>query len=215
VSKTIAALLTAVLMLLGGTNACDQKKYDTPAGGDQGDSAGDNQPGSACGIPGAIGEPVAQIESAQFIYDIYVEIWNEDCVSLNLVDEGGAADGHVIPPVHIFVDGEISDDQGHMRKADFLGGSVKEKNVNVPYHLRANVAPRSAPHTVVIVADVNRDARSWVNDAVDDDGFLHCRILRDSAPIVVAKGSLDRVEHTIPLRDGGGQVSCHLKVGVG
>lgn len=205
--QAIIATVGAVLIAL----ACD-----VPAGSDQGGSAGDNQPKS-CALPGAIDQPAAlvKVDASQFVYDVYVEIWGVDCKPITLADEGGAEDGQTIPPVHIFVDGHITDEHGNSQFADFLGGAAREKDVNVPYHLRANVSPRSAPHDIVVVADVNRLARDWVREAVDGEGFIHCRILRDSAPIRVPEKSRDKVSHTVALVDGAGQASCHVTVGVG
>ena len=204
--QAVIATAAAVLIAL----ACD-----VPAGSDQGDSAGDNQPGGACTVPAAGGgAPAAKLDDGQFVYDLYVELWDENCNSAAMVDEGGAADGHTIPPLHVYVEGHITDSNGVSQPADFLGESQHEKDVNAPYHLRAFVAPRSAPHDVLIIGTVNRGARSWVGEGLPD-GFIHCRITRDNAQIKVAQGSRDRVTHTVALSGGAGQVSCHLTVGVG
>ena len=203
------ALLVATLALFGANGGCS-KKYDVPAGGDQGDSAGDSQPGAACsvGAGGQAEEPAAKVQFDKYVYDVYIELWDEDCNSSALADDGKMADGKLIKPVHVFIDGSINGEP-----AQYLG-TFREGDVDTPFHVRGFVNPRNAPHQMSIVADVNRAARKWV-DEVLGDGYLHCRIMRDSAPIVVVKGSRDRVSHTTALVDGQAQVNYHLFVGVG
>lgn len=199
---TIVATAAVALIAL----ACG----DVPAGSDQGDSAGDNQPGKACELTVGAGgsEPLARFTDGQFVYDVWVELWDEDCTSASLADHGGAPDGKLIKPVHVFLHGEING-----QTADYMG-TAREQDVNTPWHARGFVSPRNTPHQLSVVADVNRDARSWVAETLGD-GFIHCRIWRDGAPIPTAKGSRDRVTHTVPLIDGRGQANCHFFVGVG
>lgn len=205
--KHIIAILVAAV--LATFTACG----DTPAGSDRGDSAGDNQPGAACGKGASGVEPAARVDDGQFVYDVFVELWDENCNVAAMRDVGGAPDGQVAKPLHIFVDGEITGTDGVPRKADYMGGSVKEKDVDAPYHLRAFVKPRNAPHDMVVIANTNRGARPWIGESLDG-GFLHCRILRDSAPIRAPRPR-DRVSHTVPLEGGAAIVRCHFQVGVG
>lgn len=204
VKTGVAATVAAVLVAL----ACG----DVPG---EGDSAGNNQPDDlpACAREANYLQPLARVADGQYVYDVWVELLDENCNSAAMVDRGGAPDGNIMKPLHVYVGGNITGTDGVSREADYMGGSVKEKDVDAPYHLRAFVSPRNAPHDMIVVANVNQDVREWVGESLEG-GALTCRIWRDGAPIHVARGSRDRVEHTVPLVNGTAQVNCHFYVGV-
>lgn len=211
--QTVIATAAVALLAL----ACG----DVPAGGDRGDSAGDNQPNPlpGCAVP-ANAEPAAQVDDGKYVYDFYVELWDENCNSAAMVgdsDLGDDAGPPALPPVHIFLEGHVQDKNGQAQPAYFLDNAKKEKDVNTPYHVRGFVSPRGAPHWIILLASVNAPARGWVGESLEG-GALHCRITRDSRPIVDAKNVsgrvVDRTTHTVALVNGAASVSCHLTVGV-
>jgi hypothetical protein len=199
-NKKLTALILVSLVSLAG---CTPKE----------NSAGNNQPGKACAFDAAGQAPAAKVDDGKYVYDVFVELWDDDCNSESVANEL-ANDHEGAKPVHVYINGNITGKDGASRPADYMGGSGPEKDVDVPYHLRAFVSPRQAPHDMVVVARVNPGARNLVNDALDHGGFLHCHINRDSAKIPVARGSRDVVTHTVALESGRGQVNCHFTVGV-
>ena len=209
----MTALATGAALLIA--LACD-----VPAGSDQGDSAGDNQPNPlpGCAVPANV-EPAARVDDGKYVYDFYVELWDENCNSAAMdgtsyPDEAGVT----IAPVHIYIEGHVADKNGNSGPVTFLDSSAREKDVNTPYHVRGFVSPRNAPHDVVLVASVNPAAAEWIGEGLDG-GALHCRITRDSRPIVDApnrRGQIvDKSSDTKPLVNGRAQVNCHVTVGVG
>lgn len=93
--KAVAALLTMVLTLFAA-DSCG--KYDVPAGHDQGDSAGDNQP-NRCAVP----PDKARLERVGYAPTYEYEMWlyfeDEDCgvvsaqVEATIFREGTYEDG--------------------------------------------------------------------------------------------------------------------------
>lgn len=211
----IIALTMAIMAVLSGPAACAPR---APGGDTSGGSAGDNQPDPlpGCAIP-VNAEPAAQVYDSKYVYDFYVELWDEDCGSASMADEGGAPDGVVHKPVQITLEAFVKDAQGHSKPAYFLDGAEIHKDVNTPYHVRGSVTPRNAPHDALLIARVNPAAATWVNEELEG-GALHCRITRDSRPIVDAKNRrgevVDRTTDTKPLINGQAQVVCHFSVGV-
>lgn len=183
-SKTIAALLTAVLMLLSGPTACDQKKYDVPAGGDRGDSVGDNQPCPAVMMcpsercqPGQVQiNPVAYEQQAPEVYQytIFVDVEDEDCGSLTFKNK-----------MRVERDGAYHNRETnqaiHMVWDDGKSGAV---NVSPPYHTRG-IIEKSIPHNVGVIATIVVTTE-MVNAGA---AWLTCRIERD-AQLVVGPGSV-------------------------
>jgi hypothetical protein len=167
------------------------------------------------------GEPAAQLDDGKYVYDFYVELWDEDCRSWAMVGDSDPFDDETgpapIPPVKLYINGSITDKNRVEQPAYFLDSAKTEKDINTPYHLRGFVSPRNAPHKIILIARVNPQAREWVGESLDG-GALHCRITRDSRPIVDAKNRdgtvVDRTTHTVALINGAASVSCHLAVGV-
>lgn len=178
-SKTIAALLTAVLMLLGGANACDQKKYDVPAGGDHGDSAGDNQPAQKCQPAQIQINPVAYERTDKQVpevyqYAVFVDIEDEDCGQMAFknkmrVERDGA---YYNKETHQSV---------HMVWDDGKSGSV---NVSPPYVTRG-IIEKSIPHNIGVIGTVAVTIE-MVNAGAK---WLVCRIERDGK-LVTGPGSV-------------------------
>lgn len=198
--KIIAVLLTAILATF---TACAPQP---PA---------NNQPGGGkCDVPAAYeeGEPVAQFADGKYLYDVFVELWDDECNSVPVADEL-ANDTEGKKPLHVSVTGNITDKNGVSQEADYMGGSRRDKDADAPYHLRADVSPRQAPHSMSVLASVNRAARNMVHEALDGGGFLHCHINRDNQKIQIARGSRDRPQHTVALEFGRGAVNCHFFVG--
>lgn len=203
----LLVITTLVVMVMGtGLKGCDK-----PAGSDQGDSAGNNQPDNVpelcdSAVSGIGGEkPIGQIEASKILYDVYVELLDADCA--NVIPMGGEL-------IDFYITGNITKQDGLSYSADYTGGSAPNKKVNSPYHLTAFVEPANAPHDMVVIAGVNSSAIKKIHE-LDEAEFLRCRILRNRAPITVAKGSSDRVVDTKIIQAPYAQVNCHFSVGVG
>lgn len=175
---------------------------DVPAGSAGGDSAGNNQPNSAaevCNTVAGGGEPAGQLSDGQFIYDIYAELQDEDC---NVVTLAGG-------PLRIYVTGNINGEP-----AQYMDTADRSKTVDSPYHMSAFVKPRNAPHDMIVLVAVTGSMIPMIHNETEAE-FVHCRILRDRAPIVTARGSRDRVSDTQLIKAPFTQANCHFTVGVG
>lgn len=79
ISNVVKSLLVVVLMLVTA-DGCG--KYDVPAGSDQGDSAGDNQP-NMCAVPPDKGKVQRVGYANDYSYELWVFLENFDCQTVN------------------------------------------------------------------------------------------------------------------------------------
>lgn len=189
VVSTVAVVLVAL--------ACG----DVPG---EGDSAGNNQPDNlpACAREASYvpaGEPAAQFSDGQYLYDVYAELQDVECNALTI---GGQ-------PLHFYISGTING-----QPAEYADTANREKDVDSPYHMSAFVKPRGVPHDMVVLVNVNKGAFERLHNETDAE-FVHCRILRDRAPIPRVQGSDDQVSHTVIIRAPYALANCHITVGVG
>jgi hypothetical protein len=159
--RLVAAVLAAALAVMSGPTACD--KYDSPAGSDRGDSAGNNQPAAGgCQVGELKKVPISYQETAPEVYNyrIFVEIEDDDCGSLSFKD-----------PLSIDRVGSY----GHPEKfVVFDDGPSGIVNKPSPYQTGFPIQ-KSIPHHLSVEASVT------VTPAMLKAGaaWLNCRVERD------------------------------------
>ena len=153
-------LLVTVLALMGA-DSCG--KYDVPAGGDHGDSAGNNQPAQQC-QPGKIQiAPVKYRAPAVYNYVIFVEVEDEDCDAMNFKDKM-AVDrvGSYGNPERFVVFDDGKSGVVHV-PSPYRTGFVIEKAK--PHHL-------SVEASVVVTPAMLKVGAAWLTCRIERDGVL-------------------------------------------
>lgn len=182
-SKVLSVLLATVLTLFSA-DSCG--KYDVPAGGDRGDSAGNNQPAPACQVGEVQMVPVAAPEV--YNYRLYVEIEDVDCGNLSFRDKMAVErlGVHMRPRIPMVFD-------------DGPSGTIYASS---PYQT-GGVTEKNRPH------DIQLTASAAVTPPMLDAGaaWLTCRIERNGQLVTgIGQVGLARVAitgtgiHTVQCR---------------
>lgn len=160
--RLVAAVLVAALAVMSGPTACD--KYDVPASGDRGDTAGDNQPAQKCQPSPIKVQPVGlSVAPAVYNYTIFVEVEDDDCGTMNFKDKMAidrvGSYGHPEKFV-VFDDGKSGVVYG---SSPYRTGFVIEKRI--PHHL-------SIEASMVVTPDMLKVGAAWLTCRVERDAQL-------------------------------------------
>jgi predicted RNA-binding protein with RPS1 domain len=160
--RLVAAVLVAALAVMSGPTACD--KYDVPASGDKGDSAGNNQPAQKCQPSPIKAQPVG-LNAAPPVYNytIFVEVEDDNCGTLKfseimVVDRVGSY-GHPDKFV-VFDDGKSG--VVYVR-SPYHTGFVIEKRI--PHHL-------SVEASITVTPEMLKAGAAWLTCRVERDNQL-------------------------------------------
>lgn len=180
--KFILPMILASLMQLGGINACDPKG-GVPAGSDQGDSAGDNQPAQKCQPQPIQIQPVTYQAPEVHEYFIIVSLEDEDCGDMNLKNKA-----------HIERSGAFQSKEGGTSFMVWDDGKSGIVNTELPYHTRG-IVEKSRPHNVHVVVTMAVTIEMMRAGAV----WLTCQIERDHRIVdSIGEVGLARVAITNP-----------------